>query len=234
MPSQLEHCIVIARAEEGLTFFHEGWANRIAVPSQSDGLGNPVAWSAFILEMPLELDMQDLMEPVENGDLAAYVLENQSSENIDPVRYNAFLSQYWEPRVDHWMRIIAPANNHEMTCYLHNNFWGTDSTTLIDHAIWDYYDDFTSARIYYGTPPEHGYPSTYPFVERVLLNTIDSEMVPVFGAEPVTFQVIFNRDMDPNIQPFVTFGPAEPYTDFLIGPADNVGGVLGIDWCDSQ
>ncbi len=39
---------------------------------------------------------------------------------------------------------------------------------------------------------------------------------PDVAAEPVTFTVIFNRDMAPTIQPMVSFGPAEPYTDFTV------------------
>lgn len=229
LPPQVEHDVIIAHEEHPVgdsIMYHQDWANVLAETSQRIN-GKLTSHTVFILRMPAGLSMGDLLGPVENGDLAAYVLANQGPESIDPVRYNAFLSQYWDPQIDHWMRIIAPANEHEMTCYLHNNFWGTDSTTLIDHAIWDYYDDFTSARIYYGTPPENGYPSTYPFVERVLLNGIDSETVPVFGAEPVSFQVMFNRDMDPNTQPFVTFGPITPYTDFKVNP-------IGDGWVDAR
>ncbi|AQQ70433.1 Thermophilic serine proteinase precursor [Limihaloglobus sulfuriphilus] len=228
LPPQLKQNVIIARTNEnGTVLFHQDWINAIKASSQRNEDGWLVSHTVFILKMPAGISMDDLLGPVENGSLGAYVLENQSSETLDPVRYNAFLSQYWDPNLDHWMRIIAPANNYEMTCYLHNNFWGTDSTTLIDHAIWDYYDDFTSARIYYGTPPENGYESTYPFVERVMLNGTDSETVPVFGAEQITFQVVFNRDMNSDTQPFVSFGPITPYTDFMVSP-------IGDGWVDAR
>ena len=95
------------------------------------------------------------------------------------------------------------------------NYWGTTSTTLIDKAIYDYTDNFNLGKILYlpllATPPE----STYPFVANVTLTT-DGAITDVVGVEPVTFTVTFNRDMDQDVQPQVSFGPAEPYTDHMI------------------
>ncbi|MBL7153766.1 MAG: S8 family serine peptidase [Phycisphaerae bacterium] len=220
LPAGAEHIVRFAYCDR-FAYYFGGWENMLAPDSTREEGGGPMHWNAFILKLPGVWREGDLYTTVENGDLLAYVRERQAPEVGYHVRHNAFLSAYWDPQLDHWMRIVAPINSHDEYCHLHENFWGTDSEILVDHAIWDYYDDFTSARIHYGTLPEHGYPSTYPFVERVLLNDQDAETVPIFGAEPVTFQVVFNRDMDPNIQPFVTFGPAEPYTDFLIGPVDD-------------
>ncbi|MCB0128622.1 MAG: hypothetical protein KDE58_40430, partial [Caldilineaceae bacterium] len=39
---------------------------------------------------------------------------------------------------------------------------------------------------------------------------------PLVGIEPVTFTVTFNRDMDPTIQPAVSFGPDTPMTDYTV------------------
>jgi hypothetical protein len=40
-----------------------------------------------------------------------------------------------------------------------------------------------------------------------------------FGAQLSIWRIIFNRDMDTTKQPMVTFGPAEPFTDFSV-PGD--------------
>ena len=40
------------------------------------------------------------------------------------------------------------------------------------------------------------------------------------GAEPVTFTVTFNRDMDQSVQPQVSFGPDVPLTDYTVHPID--------------
>jgi hypothetical protein len=121
------------------------------------------------------------------------------------------------------MRIRSPSSSTPLTAYvfLEDNYWGTTSTTLIDHAIIDYYDNFTTARVDYGTPWHHGSETAYPFVESVLINGIPAEQVPMVGAGPSTFTFHFNRDMDPTVQPFVSFGPSAPFTDFRVHP---VGG----------
>jgi len=165
----------------------------------------------FILRIPGEWTLEALGLP-NNGDTVGYVLQNCPSN----VRHNAFLNRYWDPNVNHWMRFIAPSNASNWYSLMRDNYWGTDSTTLIDHAIVDYYDNFTSARVDYGTPPDHGFPGTYPFVESVSIAGLPAHTVPEIGAGPTTFSITFNRDMDTTIQPFVTFGPTPPHTDFTV------------------
>lgn len=98
---------------------------------------------------------------------------------------------------------------------LANNYWGTTSTALIDAAIYDFYDDFNYGVIEYQpillTPPE----TAYPFVASVTVATSEGAATQV-GAEPISVTVTFNRDMDPDVQPQVSFGPAEPYTDYMV------------------
>lgn len=98
---------------------------------------------------------------------------------------------------------------------LADNFWGTSSTTLIEQVIHDYYDDFNLGVIQYQpiltTAPE----TAYPFVVNATVATSTGPATKV-GAEPITFTVTFNRDMDPDVQPQVSFGPAEPYTDYTV------------------
>jgi len=50
---------------------------------------------------------------------------------------------------------------------------------------------------------------------------------PIVGAEPVTFTVTFNRDMDTSVQPSVSFGPDVPNTDYTIHP-------IGGGWTDPR
>jgi len=135
-------------------------------------------------------------------------------------RYNAFLSKYWDVNTDHWMSIQPTVSSGEPGSEFDmlDNYWGTTDTALIDHVIWDYNDNFYRARVVYQPPPEHGFETTWPFAERVEINGVSAESEPEMGAGPVTFTVTFNRDMDPTIQPFVTFGPSPPHTDFLADP----------------
>jgi hypothetical protein len=139
---------------------------------------------------------------------------------------NAFLSKYWDPTITRWMRIVAPGPSSAYVA-MSDNFWGTTTQQLIDYAIVDYNDNFTTARIDYGTPPEHGATTTWPFVESLLINGLSANTVPTVGAGPATFTITFNRDMDTSIQPYVTFGPSAPCTDFSVKP-------VGDGWVDAR
>jgi subtilisin family serine protease len=183
----------------------------------------------FIFDLPGVWTEEQLDAALQTDELIDFINHNIHGF----VRYNAFLSKYWDLDVNHWMRIEAEycgpqgGSNGENYTSLVNNFWGTTSTTLIDHAINDYYDNYSSSRVVYGMPPEHGFPSTYPFVEQVHINGEDAQTIPVLGAGEAIFTVKFNRDMDMEIHPFVTFGPTIPYTDFSVKP-------IGSGWMDAK
>jgi hypothetical protein len=129
------------------------------------------------------------------------------------------------------MRIRAAGGDYASMNF---NYWGTTSTTLIDHMIVDYHDNFTTARVDYAPAPAHGYSTTYPFVEQVLINGTPAETVPKFGTERADFTVIFNRDMDMTVEPFVTFGPSSPHTDFRVLARDENFHQVANGWQDSR
>ena len=144
------------------------------------------------------------------------------------VKNNAFLTNYNELNAGKWLSLVTgPSNTTPITEFdLSSNFWGTNKTQLIDEILYDVNDDFDLQRAVYQpiltTPSE----STYPFV-------VDVEILDSAGNEPSdkrygvgasTWRVTFNRDMDTVKQPVVTFGPAEPFTDFQIGG----------DWADAR
>lgn len=128
---------------------------------------------------------------------------------------NAILNVWWDPNINHWMRFFMN-DPRDWVRYLNGNWWGTTNTTLIDAAIQDYNDDFNKGLYVYQpiltTPPE----TAYPFVTDVILSTSALANATVVGAEPVTFTVKFNRDMDPLVQPAVSFGPDVPQTDYTV------------------
>lgn len=98
------------------------------------------------------------------------------------------------------------------------NYWGTTSTTLIDTAIIDFNDYFTCSVIVYSPILNVPATTTYPFVVDVTLSTAGNPDASVVGAEAVTFNVTFNRDMDSSVQPAVSFGPDTPLTDYTVHP----------------
>ncbi len=139
---------------------------------------------------------------------------------------NAILNVWWDPDINHWLKFEVWVDRSKQV-YLTGNYWGTTATTLIDAAIIDYNDDFNVARCIYKPPLSEAPETCFPFVVDVRLSTAAGPNVSIVGAEPVTFTVTFNRDMNTSIQPMVTFGPDVPYTDYTSHP---VGG----GWHDAR
>jgi hypothetical protein len=193
------------------------WRNSEIVISTRGGYGG-ISWGLmFILKLPGSWTEPQLNAPVTSGELLTYVRERMRGD----VRYNAFLSKYWDPNVSHWMRIMANNYSPRRTyAAMFDNYWGTDMTGLIDYAIKDYVDDFVSSQIEYQPAAAHGFTTTYPFAERVLINGVTAETVPQLSGGRADFTISFNRDMNTNIEPYVTFGPSAPHTDFSVTPRD--------------
>jgi hypothetical protein len=139
---------------------------------------------------------------------------------------NAILNEWWNPNLRYWMRFFG-VDNRDIQYYIPRNYWGTTSRTLIDAAIYDYEDVFNLGKIVYEPILEEPPESAYPFVADVVLSTDTEQGTTEVSAEDVTFTVTFNRDMDPNVQPQVSFGPDVPETDYTIHP---VGG----GWQDAR
>ena len=201
-----------------------GWTNGTQTKSTRYGNGTAWEWYNFVLRLPGTLTMDQLTTPFDDGTMNAFVRANYPEE----VSRNAFLNKYWDPNVSHWMRINGSANASTGYAIVYDNFWGTTTPALVDYAILDYYDNFTSARVEYGTLPAHGYESTWPFVESVLINGAPADTVPTVGSGPTTYTITFNRDMDPTVQPYVTFGPSVPHTDFSVNAIGQVEALFDV------
>jgi len=193
-----------------------GWRNVNESNSIRTGHGDRASWKSFVLRLPGEWTTAQLNEVVANGQMLAHVRQTFESH----WKHNAFLSKYWDPAVTNWMRVSGQANLSTGYSILRENYWGTANPVLIDHMIIDYYDNFTSARIDYLPAPAQGFESTWPFVQGVEINSMPAESVPTLNTGPATFTVSFNRDMDPEVVPFVTFGPSKPFTDFTVKPVE--------------
>jgi len=185
-----------------------------------EGGNTPFGWT-FVLRLPGVHTTEDLNVVLKQKTLLDYIRANHRGF----IRYNAFLNKYWDANVSKWIRIIAP-NNSTAFVSLQDNFWGTVSQSLVNHMIIDYYDNFVTAKVDYGVLPVHGFTSTYPFAESILINGQSLHSVPEIPAGNATFTIHFNRAMNQSIEPFVTFGPLYPYTDYHVH--------LGGQWKDSQ
>lgn len=175
-------------------------------------------WGPWIVEIPAPAD------PVA---LDAALLTCHDSGTYNTVfQDNAILVEWWNPDRAFWplVDVLTFANGQFPRgdrLAITRNFWGTSSSTLMDQLLHDGNDDFNLGRFIYQPMLSEPPVDCYPFVVSVTLTAGAGPSVTVVGAEPVTFTVTFNRDMDPDVQPQVSFGPDTPITDYTIHP---VGG----------
>ncbi len=180
---------------------------------------NGYEWASaqkFILELPGALTQEDLDEGIAN------FKTNKSNTSF---YNNAILNTWYDLDPMHWATIEGPngdtSRRWDYTMDISGNFWGGAGDALVDIAITDFSDDFNKARVKYKPTLTTGAETAYPFV--VKAEVLDSEGnrpdADRFGAQASKWRVTFNRDMDTTAQPLVTFGPAEPFTDFSI-PGD--------------
>jgi len=139
---------------------------------------------------------------------------------------NAILNQWHDPNIYHWARIRVPGTSQTKEFFntsidLSGFYWGDVSEEVIRLGIADYQSDFNKMPVRLQPirtePPENA----YPFVAKLDVLDADANERPDqrFANEQTVWRVTFNRDMNQEIQPFVTFGPDEPYTDFIV-PGD--------------
>ena len=101
---------------------------------------------------------------------------------------------------------------------LNPQYWGTADTAKIDKKIMDFWDDPSLPIVRYQPILIKPSDSAHGIVWKVLLNGIDpqDEQLDPIGPGLVKFDVYFNRPMDINYPPRVTFSAWEPYTHRVV------------------
>ncbi len=125
---------------------------------------------------------------------------------------------------EEWMKVFASKCQEDYSTYfnLKGNYWGTVNESLIEKMIVDQYDDATLPRADYSNylTLDDDMSSIYPFVTEAYVtdSTGEHRLSEVVNSQTVQVHVKFNRDMsqDAKYKPMVSFGPAEPYTDFVV------------------
>lgn len=146
---------------------------------------------------------------------------------------NAVLNRLLNPDTAAWMKVQTQvgtgSSNVQNTDVFSaaNNYWGTEDERLIQAQITDF-DDYVELADLIHTPwltlesPELA--DIYPFVTKAYVTDPEGNPLETVGFQTVQIHVEFNRDMDPDIQPMVSYGPAEPYTDYVVNG----------DWIDAR
>ncbi|MBC8278554.1 MAG: S8 family serine peptidase, partial [FCB group bacterium] len=100
-----------------------------------------------------------------------------------------------------------------------NNYWGTTDTSLIhEEEIWDFYDDGSLAVAVLSPVLEQPPAENHGIVWKVEINGQNPQYAAIdpLGCETVQFDAYFNRAMDIEETPFLTFGVCEPFTQHVI------------------
>ena len=136
---------------------------------------------------------------------------------------NAILNSFYLSAYDN-IRAISSFNasddhNGRTTYDISGNYWGTTNPDLVKvqclDADWDVSRNDLIQEPYLTLDDDMS--DIYPFVTEAYLTDKDGNRIDkVSGAQTVKMHVKFNRDMASDIQPMVTYGGSEPYTDFAV------------------
>lgn len=140
-----------------------------------------------------------------------FVASNTSFKNT------AILNNLNDYSTKSWVSIYA-SEGHEKYDFS-SNYWGTTNASLVKKQVKDA-DSNVSLSDLIQEPYltlDDDMSEIYPFVTEAYLTDKDGNRIDkVSGAQTVKMHVKFNRDMASDIQPMVTYGGSEPYTDFAV------------------
>lgn len=142
-------------------------------------------------------------------------LENTGVLKNAAFKGNAILNRLICTDTSEWMKIITPSNSN-LTYMATDNYWGTTDENLIQKQLVDFDTNTNYADII--TSPYLDKPSeeTYPCVSDIYITDKNGDKVDTVGNGTYDVHVLFNRDMDKNTDPMVSYGPDDPYTDYTL------------------
>ncbi len=110
------------------------------------------------------------------------------------------------------------------------NYWGSVDSSNIQKKIYDFWDNPNAPEVIYRPFLISPSDSAHGIVWKVLVDGIDPQdqanlMNPI-GVGPHRFDVYFNRPMDPNYKPLLTFGVRLPFTQQAVADSEH--------WSDSN
>ena len=147
-----------------------------------------------------------------------------ASDKYNPLfANNAILNSFYLNNYDN-IRAIGSFDaskdyNGRTTYDISSNYWGTTNPDLVKvqclDADWDVTKNDLIQESYLTLDDDMS--EIYPFVTEAYLTDKDGNRIDkVSGAQTVKMHVKFNRDMASDVQPMVTYGGSEPYTDFAV------------------
>lgn len=162
----------------------------------------------YLAEYPEDVDDETILNPNMDPTYVG-ITENTKFKN------NAILNRLTCTDTSQWMKVIAGTNNKKLYMAT-DNYWGTKDENLIQKQVVDF-----DTNVQYGdiiTSPYLNEPSeeTYPCVSDIYITDKNGDKVDTVGNGAYDVHVLFNRDMDKNTGPMVSYGPDDPYTDYTL------------------
>lgn len=162
----------------------------------------------YLAEYPEDVDDETILNPNMDPTYVG-ITENTKFKN------NAILNRLTCTDTSQWMKVIAGTNNKKLYMAT-DNYWGTKDENLIQKQVVDF-----DTNVQYGdiiTSPYLNEPSeeTYPCVSDIYITDKNGDKVDTVGNGAYDVHVLFNRDMDKNTEPMVSYGPDDPYTDYTL------------------
>lgn len=149
-----------------------------------------------------------------------YLYNFQSNNKIDKFVNNAFLKNWnaLKNSSSDNQYLIETEKGHS-SFDMSKNYWGTDKDSLLKKLCLDADWDVSKNDIIQEPflTLEDDMSSIYPFMTEAYLTDEDGNRIDtVNGSQIVTMHVKFNRDIASDVQPMVTYGGSEPYTDYYV------------------
>lgn len=162
----------------------------------------------YLAEYPEDVDDETILNPNMDPTYVG-ITENTKFKN------NAILNRLTCTDTSQWMKVMAGTDN-KMLYMATDNYWGTKDENLIQKQVVDF-----DTNVQYGdiiTSPYLNEPSeeTYPCVSDIYITDKNGDKVDTVGNGTYDVHVLFNRDMDKNTDPMVSYGPDDPYTDYTL------------------
>lgn len=179
----------------------------------------------FLLEFPSDMSDEEVIAAATrrftDKEVAAALYESAKYYAVPVTMFtnNAILNNFNETDTSKWSKLTTS----QSTDYFHlapNNYFGTDDKRTAQLMINDkdtyasLADIFTEPMLTLESPELE---TIYPFVtEAYLTDTEGNRITSASKGQEVELHVYFNRDMDTEYLPLVSYGPAKPYTDYYI------------------
>lgn len=162
----------------------------------------------YLAEYPEDVDDETILNPNMDPTYVG-ITENTKFKN------NAILNRLTCTDTSQWMKVIAGTDN-KILYMATDNYWGTTDENLIQKQLVDFDTNTNYADII--TSPYLDKPSeeTYPCVSDIYITDKNGDKVDTVGNGTYDVHVLFNRDMDKNTDPMVSYGPDDPYTDYTL------------------